>query len=67
MTFRHRRLLVAGVLAGALAITSAYAQQPAARQPPTPGFNNKIPEKILTPDAVQARIGTLRWRTMGQR
>ncbi len=26
---------------------------------PTPGFNNKIPEQILTPDKVETRIGTL--------
>ena len=27
--------------------------------PPTPGFNNKIPEQIMTPNTVQTRIGTL--------
>ena len=32
---------------------ASYAQQK------TPGFNNKIPEQILTPDTVQTRIGTL--------
>ena len=26
---------------------------------PTPGFNNKIPEKIMTPDKVETRLGTL--------
>src|SRR5688572_2121377 len=26
---------------------------------PTPGFNNKIPEKIMTPDTVETRIGAL--------
>ena len=36
------------------------AQTPKApAAPPTPGFNNKIPDKILTPDVVQTRIGTL--------
>ncbi len=25
----------------------------------TPGFNNKIPESILTPDTVETRVGTL--------
>ena len=25
----------------------------------TPGYNNKIPEKIMTPDKVETRIGTL--------
>ena len=27
----------------------------------TPGFNHKIPEKIMTPDTVQTRIGTLKF------
>ena len=27
----------------------------------TPGFNNKVPDNILTPDAVETRIGTLRF------
>ncbi len=26
---------------------------------PTPGYNNRIPEKIMTPDKVETRIGTL--------
>jgi len=28
---------------------------------PTPGFNYKIPESIMTPDKVQASIGINRW------
>ncbi len=28
---------------------------------PTPGYNHPIPEKIMTPDEVQTRIGTLRF------
>ena len=28
---------------------------------PTPGFNNKIPEKIMTPHTVETRIGTLKF------
>ncbi len=38
--------------AGALA-SSAFAQEK------TPGFNQKIPEKIMTPDTVETRLGTL--------
>jgi hypothetical protein len=38
----------------ALSVASAWAQA-------TPGFNNKIPEKIMTPDTVQTRIGTLKF------
>jgi hypothetical protein len=37
----------------------ANAQAPAPSVAPTPGFNNRIPDKILTPDVVQTRIGTL--------
>lgn len=46
-----KRLIVAFVL---LFTASAWTEEP-----PTPGYNNKIPEKILTPDTVQTRIGTL--------
>lgn len=28
---------------------------------PTPGYNNPIPEKIMTPDEVETRIGTLKF------
>jgi hypothetical protein len=28
---------------------------------PTPGFNNKIPESVLTPDTVETRVGTLKF------
>lgn len=40
----------------ALAITLAPV---AATAQNTPGFNQKIPEKIMTPDRVETRIGTL--------
>jgi len=30
-----------------------------AKEAPTPGYNTKIPEKIMTPDKVQTRIGEL--------
>ena len=33
--------------------TSAHGQQK------TPGYNHKIPDKIMTPDKVETRIGTL--------
>ena len=41
------------VLAAALMTPTAFAEEP------TPGYNNKIPEKIMTPDKVKTRIGTL--------
>jgi hypothetical protein len=46
--------LLAAALVGVLAFTSAQAQN-------TPGYNSKIPEKILTPDTVETRIGTLKF------
>jgi hypothetical protein len=45
--------LISAMLVGALAITSVQAQEK------TPGFNQKIPEQIMTPDTVKTRIGTL--------
>jgi hypothetical protein len=59
VTIVHKQYLIAAVLAGALTLASAYAQTPAAGGPPTPGYNNKIPEQILTPDKVETRLGTL--------
>ena len=53
--------LIAAAIAGALAITSAYAQTPPAGAKPTPGFNTYIPPDIMTPDTVQTRIGTLKF------
>ncbi|MEH2623284.1 hypothetical protein V1292_001339 [Bradyrhizobium sp. AZCC 1719] len=51
--------LVAAALAGALTFTAAHAQTAAPGVNPTLGFNNKIPEKLLTPDKVDSPIGTL--------
>lgn len=45
--------LLAAALAGALTISSTYAEEK------TPGFNQKIPEKIMTPDKVETGFGTL--------
>ena len=45
--------VLVAALACAFAFTSAYAQQK------TPGYNTKIPAKIMTPDKVQTSIGTL--------
>ena len=44
---------VPAVLAAALMTQAAFAQEP------TPGYNNKIPESIMTPDKVETRVGTL--------
>jgi hypothetical protein len=50
--------LLAAVVACALALASAIKLVWAA-EPATPGFNNRIPEQVLTPDRVETRIGTL--------
>lgn len=52
-------LIAAAAFASALSFTPAYAQTTSSYEAPTPGFNNKIPDKILTPDKVETRIGTL--------
>ena len=45
--------IILPVLAISMGCTSAYAQDP------TSGFNNVIPESILTPDSVETSIGKL--------
>ncbi|MCW1925691.1 DUF1254 domain-containing protein [Luteolibacter arcticus] len=53
MKITHQPILLGAVLVSALATPGAHAQEK------TPGFNNKIPEKIMTPDKVESRLGTL--------
>ena len=45
-------IVAAGLLTG---VPAAFAQDK------TPGYNYKIPEKIMTPDRVETRLGTLRF------
>ena len=45
-------VLAAGLLAGSLAATA---------QEKTPGYNYKIPDKVMTPDTVETRLGTLKF------
>ncbi|MES0385535.1 MAG: DUF1254 domain-containing protein, partial [Hyphomicrobium sp.] len=47
------------VIAVAAALQGVVLSQEAVAEEPTPGFNNKIPESVLTPDTVETRIGTL--------
>ena len=42
-----------------LALTASLLSLVAAASEPTPGYNNRIPESIMTPDEVETRIGTL--------
>ena len=51
MFSNRQALLTATVLSGILAATPALAR--------TPGFNQTIPQQILTPDKVETRLGTL--------
>ena len=50
---KARAFTVRALLAGALMTSSVFGQEP------TPGYNNKIPESIMTPDKVETRTGTL--------
>ena len=43
------------LLAVTVLVTPVFAEEA------TPGFNNKIPEGIMTPDKVKTRIGTLKF------
>ena len=56
----HERSLFAAALTAALTVTTAYMQTVAAEEA-TPGYNQKIPDKIMTPDTVETRIGTLKF------
>ena len=43
-----------------LAVLAAFLMVPAVpAQEPTPGYNTRIPESIMTPDEVETRVGTL--------
>jgi hypothetical protein len=53
MKMTRKQDLIAAVLACALATATAQAEEK------TPGFNQKIPERIMTPDKVETRLGTL--------
>ena len=48
-------LAAAALLQGAVMVQEAFAEKA------TPGFNNKIPESVLTPDTVETKIGTLKF------
>lgn len=48
-------LVILAVLMVSVNSQRTYAQEP------TPGYNHKIPDKIMTPDEVETSIGTLRF------
>lgn len=62
MNITHNPGLIAAALVSVLTFTGAHGEtpgSPGSDGPPTPGFNNKIPEKIMTPDKVETHFGTL--------
>ena len=58
MTKMTREQGLIAAFTAALSLSSAYVQ---AADAPTPGYNQKIPDKIMTPDTVETRIGTLKF------
>ena len=45
--------------ASAIMLVNGLLTSTASAQEPTPGFNNKIPESVLTPDTVETKLGSL--------
>ena len=45
----------------AVVVTAVIVAQGVAAEKPTPGYNNKIPEAILTPHDLETRIGTFKY------
>ena len=58
MNKRGRTALVSTGSVLALVAVSVFLSMAWADEP-TPGYNTKIPESIMTPDKVETRIGTL--------
>ncbi|MBY3027087.1 DUF1254 domain-containing protein [Rhizobium leguminosarum] len=55
---RYSGIVAAALLAG---LTCTLSPASASDTAPTPGFNTRIPDTILTPDKVETRIGTLQF------
>ena len=53
--FRHQ---IGTILVSLALIATAKSDM---AEEPTPGYNTKIPESIITPDTVETRIGTLKF------
>mgnify|MGYP006145271385 FL=1 len=45
----------------AIGVATVLSTSLGSAQEPTPGYNNKIPESIMTPNEVKTRIGTLKF------
>ena len=59
MIYHFLKKLNGGIIVAALCSAAIATPAPAQNKPATPGYNNKIPEKIMTPDKVETSIGTL--------
>ncbi len=58
MSMKNTTITVITFAVFALFATALFATTVSAEEA-TPGYNNKIPESIMTPDKVETRIGTL--------
>ena len=47
------------LILGLTVLMSALFSSSACAEEPTPGYNTKIPDWVLTPDTVETRLGTL--------
>ena len=65
MPLIRKHVLITTALSSALSLASAHAQSPSVA--PSPGYNHKIPDKIMTPDTVETSIGALRFRGRASR
>src|SRR5437763_3979383 len=61
MMIVSKQTLIAAAVAGALTLTCAHAQKPAAGEPVLPGYNTGVPPAIMTPATVETRLGTLKF------
>ena len=63
MKITRKHALIAAMLTSTLMAATAQAQVPKPGENPTPSFNNRIPDSIMTPDKVETRIGALNFDT----
>ena len=60
MSMKNTTITVIAFAVFALFATALFATTVSAEEA-TPGYNNKIPESIMTPEKVETRIGTLKF------
>ena len=58
-TSKFRNFMIILLLTISIAIVPVVSKAGSGKA--TPGYNNKIPESIMTPDKVETRIGTLKF------